>query len=146
MSENLWGELPESGQVRIPVTILREQATVLGELTENVLSARVRGLPLPTPDMPGTISSNRFVYAFDILAPAMQGYSVTLLYMAHDVGIYPVFVFNVLAHRGQDPLRERTVEVCKSEENFKEVLRQVLTSENVRNALRLLIAESKAVG
>lgn len=40
--KNLWGELPQAGEIRTPYMILREQAELLGEMTGDILQGRVR--------------------------------------------------------------------------------------------------------
>ena len=41
MSEDLWGDIPINKEIKLPVTTLKEQATILGGETNKILEGKV---------------------------------------------------------------------------------------------------------
>jgi hypothetical protein len=130
-TKDLWGELPVESEIKLPVTILKEQASILGEKTNKILEARVD---------PITIAGEAVAYSFDIIAPALSNYRFKVLYITHPaIFVYPLhieFQENVAGHWVQAG--------CEDEGQFIEMLGQILSSELVHKAVGALIAQSKA--
>ena len=125
MSENLWGDLPapEGGMIT-PATILNEQAAVLGERTNNVLFCRVYVVG----------KSTSIELDMDIVATALDGYRYTLLKVSHPVLLYPLTMF--------DLTRERKFE-CANEDEFRQDLKDILSSPEVHKVISALLSQSK---
>lgn len=84
---DLWPEDIANVTAKAPVAILREQASLLGRKTRNIVEARVASTD-PEPWMP----RDGFGYAFLIVAPALGHYTYELFKIAHDVHLYPVWI------------------------------------------------------
>jgi hypothetical protein len=124
-SESLWGDLPltETSLVT-PATILNEQAVILKERTNNVLVSRVYVVgksPLIELDM-------------DIIAPALDGYRYTLLKVGHPIMLYPLTM--------SDPTREKVFQ-CDNEDEFRQGLKDILSSPEVHKVILALLSQSK---
>jgi hypothetical protein len=127
MSENLWGEIPKKGNLRTPITILREQASILGQVTNNVLQ--------------GDVSMGRdgwgpeFQMTMSIIAPALDNYRFLLLRVAHDVSLFPVKVEDLVNDTEYD---------CPDEESFVAVLKKILSSTATHRVIDSLLSQSQA--
>lgn len=82
MVEDLWPEKLESAKIRPPVAILKEQASLLGKKTKNVVEGRVASI--------SDIGSDNIEHAFFLAAPALGDYRYRLFTMSHDIRMYPV--------------------------------------------------------
>lgn len=129
MAENLWGDLPLDTEMRTPLVVLREQATVLGEITRQLLIGSVTSTTDPF---------NQFVHTLRIVAPALDGYEVSILRVSHPVDLYPLRVDNFMVQ----PERRFT---CDDENEFRRALESILKSDGVHRLIAALIAQSKAV-
>ncbi|PYS23501.1 MAG: hypothetical protein DMF72_08860 [Acidobacteria bacterium] len=124
-TENLWGDLPKSGDLRTPVSILREQATILGDQTNNVLVG----------DVITTQRGGNIVSEFEIVAPALDNYRVTVLTISHDMTLYPLLV---IRHLGGSNVQ------CPDETSFIAVLKETLSGKRVHQIVNSLLSQSKA--
>src|SRR5881296_859505 len=78
---DLWGEI-QPPDVRTPVSILREQAALLGQKTKNLVEASVET----------TSSGGTFYHTFKLVAPALDNYTYQLFRIRHGIQLYPVYV------------------------------------------------------
>src|SRR5258708_10852906 len=113
--QDLWPEDIAQVSNKAPVTILKEQASLLGQRTKNIVTAEVRQLEQSSEyEIVGEIRSgelgNRphydFNYRFYIVAPALQDYHFKLFDLSHNVELYPA-VFKLdseIANELQVPL------------------------------------------
>lgn len=126
-TQNLWGSLPEVGEVAAPLGILRQQAALLGDMANNLLEAQVivrqRSAKLMAADLV-------------IVAPPLDGYTISILRIEHKLELYPLKVWNLLT---ETPLRE-----VLNEEAFLAALRMILQSTEVRRAIESLLVQIKA--
>src|SRR5947209_5976298 len=76
---NLWGSLPGSTDIRPPVTILKEQAEVLSEISGGILYGKVLR----------ESGGGRFAFTLQIEAPAIN-YTYEVLQADHGLDFYPV--------------------------------------------------------
>ena len=139
MAQNLWGEIVAETKLKLPVTILNEQATILGEVTNRILEAVVEST---VPSKKGLLS-----YGLFIVAPALNNYKYNVLDIEHDIVFaYPVSVYDVVGPSDVLDIDESDAEkvVCNSEEEFLQKLGQLLSSEQVHKIIESLIAQSKA--
>jgi hypothetical protein len=125
---NLWGELPVVEKVRTPLAILREQASLLGQMTERLLEGEVI-VTSPSPD--------HIEAQLNIVAPTLGGYSVTILSIQYGLDMYPVKVHHAL----EDSVRKS----AKDEEAFMQALSQILNSASVRKAISALLTQIRSL-
>ena len=107
-----------------PVSILREQAALLGEKTSNLVQAEVKT----------TSEGARVMHSFYLVAPAMNKYRYRLLYVTHDVALYPL---NIVF----DPANSQVT--AKSQDAFVEQLGKLLSSEKTITIVQSLVAQSQ---
>jgi ribosomal protein L6P/L9E len=130
---SLWGELPDSTDEKPPVTILKEQAEVLSQITNGILHGRVTRESV----------DKGFTFTLDIVAPYLD-YTFEVLEAEHGIEFYPVKL-----RAGERRLVDRKIEeptriTCKTEEELVEGLAQILSSPRVRKVIAALLAQSKA--
>jgi hypothetical protein len=127
-SNDLWGNLPDEETFAVPVRLLADQADLLGQKTGNLLEARVNPISLAT--------TKNLAYELEILAPALDNYSITILRVRHPIESYPVQV--------ESMVDEHTKLEAADEAQFSAILSQILGSNEVRRIIASLIAQSKA--
>ena len=126
-TESLWGNLEDLDTARTPAMILQKQAGLLGKLTNEVLEGRVGR------DLIG--DSNRRIVSLYVVAPALQRYSIKILGLEYNYDtVYPVNVSNSIA----EVSRQAT-----DEEKLVSILRDILSSQRVKNVITTLVAESR---
>jgi hypothetical protein len=81
---DLWPEQLEDTEIRSPVSILREQATLLGSKTNNLVQADVEI---------GNTATGNFLYHFFIVAPTLNNYHYRLFSVEHDIALYPSLIY-----------------------------------------------------
>lgn len=129
--QDLWGEIPLTETIRMPVTILREQAVLLEKKTENVLQGNIH------------ISSHgdRFRASFDIVAPSLDDYSYRVLTIDYPVSMYPLEIYDeIKGEEGDGPLNPTR---CRDEESFTKALGRVLSHPQMRKVVTSLVAQSR---
>ncbi|AGP34358.1 hypothetical protein BE04_41660 [Sorangium cellulosum] len=146
---NLWPEdLGAAPADELPVVILREQATMLGERTKNLVEAEVRTEPttelarrsinirldrdIPPWERPGTniTFEPEMVHHFVLKAPAISDYRYGLFGVYQPASIYPVAI-----------LFEQQTYLAGSKEEFIEHLREIFSAEITRKIVSALIAQ-----
>ena len=132
MSEDLWGEISVEKEIKLPVTILKEQATILGEKTNKILEAKVSALKLSTNEEVG--------YKLSIVAPALGNYVYQVLTIYHPA----IFVYPVTVLYRDDDGDESYEAICEDESDLIEKLREILSSDIVHKVIVALISQSKA--
>lgn len=119
---SLWGELPKPFQGKTPKAILQEQASLLGEFTENLLTVEVKT----------SVSAQSFTHGFSIVAKALQNYHYDLLAATHGIALYPV------ALSSHD---DKSTVDCISQEEFEEHLREILSADKTRAIISSLLSQ-----
>jgi len=127
-TQDLWGELSLEENIRTPVTILREQAALLGEKTRQVLQGDVR--------VHHNVGLNGFEAEFFITAPALDNYAYQLFSIQYPLAMYPLKIIATITGR---PPRE-----CPTEEKFVNELGIILSHAKVKKIISSLVAQSKA--
>lgn len=117
---DLWGAIEPPGAVRTPVSILKEQATLLGKKTNQMLRGHVRTWP----DEP-------YVHhAFNVRVPSLDDYSYELFVVSHPATeLYPV-TYNGLNFQTED--------------DFVKWLGQKLSSAETQKIVRNLLAQANS--
>ena len=116
-----------------PVFILREQASLLGKKTNNLVEAEVMQLEL------SIWEKREFNYAFLIVAPALGNYQYELFTISHDIDSYPVTIYV-----GEDMQAEVTEPreklVAKSESEFVEILKKIFSTKRTKKVIGTLLS------
>jgi hypothetical protein len=136
---DLWPKDIGQTALRAPVTILREQASLLGEKTQNLVKADVDTL---SPHSPYNQFGAEFVHRFYLIAPALDDYRYKLFEITHPVDLYPVNFHldediqeELLAKNGKEPLSAQT------EDELTNILGKILNSEKAKHVVRALLAQ-----
>jgi hypothetical protein len=115
--DDLWGAFtPEA--LRTPVTILREQARLLGDKTQHLIEAEVST----------SARGRQFRHHFDLVVPGLDDYRFRLFEIWHGLEIYPVYA-------GNDE------EKLSTEAEFIEWLGRTLSSAETRRVISSLLAQ-----
>lgn len=135
---NLWPDDISVTEQVPPVAILKEQGSLLGQRTKNLVEGRVSAADAEGPGF----SDQDFCYEFDLVAPAL-GYRYQLFRIQHGVDFYPlgidwdspdnVSISNLHGEAG-----------IENEEKFLEALEIIFSSEKTRKVIGSLIAQSRA--
>jgi hypothetical protein len=125
--KNLWGELPTAETIRTPYTILKEQGSVLSEITNGLLIGEV---------VVNNQRDNFFDLILRIKAPALNNYTYSVVEVRQPIQLYPVTITNLLGHTviGKYP----------SEEEFENALGEILSSPEVKQVISGLLAQIHA--
>ena len=124
--KNLWGELPNVETIRTPYTILKEQASILSEITNGLLIGEV------------VVNNQKdtFVMTLRIKAPSLHNYTYSVVEVHQPIQLYPVVVINLLV--------ERRGGKYSSEEEFENALGEILSSQEVKGVISGLLAQIHA--
>jgi hypothetical protein len=114
---DLWGDIQPLA-VRTPVSILRQQAALLGNKTQNMVEAKVRSV----------VEAGEFYHSFNLVVPSLDSYTYRLFAVHHGPELYPV-TFS----RGEE---------LRTEEEFVEWLRKRLSSDETRKIVGSLLAQA----
>jgi hypothetical protein len=114
---DFWGDIAPA-TVRTPVAILREQASLLGTKTANLIEAAVET----------ETSKGDFRHLFNLVVPALNNYTYRLFAIQHGINFYPVRVF----HEELD---------LKTEDDFIDWLRSKLSSDDTKKIIGNLLAQ-----
>ncbi len=133
----------------MPITILKEQGTLLGQITKNILegevvsatdeapkswdsSEAVRKLTMSPIELQVTQQLDPvFYHSFYIKAPSLGNYRYKLLYVQHQITLYPASI--VVNGEKFD---------CADEKEFKAHLRAVLSAKKTTDVLAALMNQS----
>jgi hypothetical protein len=118
---DLWGEITPNA-VRTPASILREQASLLGSKTSNLIEGKVES----------RVAGSSFNHSFNLVVPALDNYSYELFQISHDINLYPVhvgFQYDV---------------DLENEEAFVKWLARKLTSPKTRSIIGNLLAQANS--
>ena len=123
-TQNLWGELPTVEHARTPLSILREQANLLGQLTDRLLEGEI---------VVNSSSVEQLEAHLNIVAPTLGGYSVTILILRYGLDMYPVQI--------QHALEESVRISAKDEESLLNALKRIFTSASVQKVIKSLLMQ-----
>lgn len=126
---DFWGDIG-GAELRTPVTIMREQAALLGAKTQNVIEARVKT---------DSLGDGWFVHRFTLIVPSMDNYAYELFSVQHPVDLYPVTVPGANV-----PGPTRVQLNLGTEETFTDWLRAKLSSAETKRIIGNLLAMAKS--
>jgi hypothetical protein len=119
---DLWGDLGAPANVRTPVAILREQAALLGQKTQNIVEAKVES----------EVESGQFYHSFNLVVPSLDNYTYQLFRIRHWPDLYPVYALKP-AYQQLD-----------GEEEFMAWLRERLSSNDTKRLISNLMAQASS--
>lgn len=134
--ENLWPENLTVTQRKAPVTILREQASLLGEATQNIVKANV----ISTGG-----SDTMFLYTFLIVAPTFDNYHYKLFTIRHGIDLYPVTISLDEAIAAELDIGSEKEMLAGSEAEFIERLKAIFHSKRTVSIIQAIVAQSTAL-
>lgn len=124
---NLWPEdIGRNIDQSTPLTILKQQASLLGQRTKNLVEAMV------VSEMDGEF----FVHSFILIAPALGHYRYLLFRVLHKLDIYPL-------HIKTDVDSKPPQYIASTEDEFIDQLKEVFSAEKTRKVIDTLLAMSK---
>ncbi|MDP2997749.1 MAG: hypothetical protein Q8N47_09690 [Bryobacterales bacterium] len=121
---DLWGRF-EPAEVRTPLSILRQQAALLGDKTNHLVEARVNTYAL----------GPNIYHAFNLVVPALEDYTYQLFRVSHGVELYPVSANSTEGHLQWH--RE-----LENEEAFVGWLSSSFSSEATKRIISTLMAQA----
>ena len=138
---DLWPDDLTEVRTKAPVSVLREQATLLGAKTKNLVTAKLR-------DADALESIRReygpFSFSFRLVAPALGGYQYRLFDATYDVSLYPVRVFLDDEIAKELEMKAGTPLVIESEDDLLSTLERVFKSAKTRQVIHAILAQSAA--
>ncbi len=143
---DLWpDDLETKDSVQAPVVILKEQATLLGKKTGNLVTAEVKANRLFTAMRKATA----FRYDFFLCAPALGPYRYRVFSIEHDIDLYPVLIdvgtdIRKEIFPDESARAESSPLEAPSKEEFLEILKKILGSEKTRKVISALRAQIEA--
>jgi uncharacterized membrane protein YdfJ with MMPL/SSD domain len=145
---DFWGELVPA-QERTPLAILREQASLLGTKTKNLVEATVDTSVTP---------NGRFAHRFTLVVPSLSNYKYELFRIEHGVASYPITVASEVLSAQSGPgltdqvaasaLRSRLLVTgslnpqLETEQEFVDWLRHKLSSDETKRIIANLLAQA----
>jgi hypothetical protein len=146
--DNLWPENISEADYLTPLTILQEQAALLGTRTRNIVTADVETVIDDDNKKP-------FTHVFYIVAPMLQNYRYRLLLIVHDIELYPIDIYtdeeifddNVPFFKiEEDYQRGRHFFKANTELEFIEALKVIFSSRKAQRIIKNLMNQSKQLG
>ncbi len=126
--DDLWPEDIVHSSLIAPVTVLKEQAALLGEKSRQTVKAEVTSQSQAASSADGTAAP--FVHRFNIVAPTLN-YRHELFYISHGVSFYPLTLTYL-----------NTAHAIKSESEFKAKLKEVFASPDTLNVVHSILAQT----
>jgi len=120
-ARDFWGDV-QAIEVKTPLAILREQASMLGPKTKNLVEARVET---------AIARDQQFVHRFNLVVPPLDNYIYELFTIQHGIDLYPVKV-------------PGTTQESRDEAEFTEWLRLRLASPETRRIVNNLVAQAQS--
>lgn len=164
MAQSLWPDdlfRPET-DIPSPVAILREQGSILGDMTRNVIEVEVKRIDPPmrlldSTDIFAILSEvlekaqlereDRYLYyAFYLVAPLLGNYRYRLFTIAHSIiRLYPLVIVSldeeiqkeISSVEPGDPVR------LDDETQFKDFLSRIFSATKTRRIINAMLAQSK---
>lgn len=126
MTENFWGDLPDTNAFRTPLSILREQSPFLADMTNGLLVGEVKIITEGIGELSATLY---------IVAPSLDNYRVGVLRIDHGLTIYPVTVTNLIveakSNRG-------------NETDYISYLKEILSSDQIKKVITGLLVNMRS--
>jgi hypothetical protein len=135
---DLWPNDLGTVTTKSPVSILKEQASLLGARTKNLVKGAVAGAHN---SLVGGFP-NTFCYAFGIVGPALDNYTYRLFTIGYDENLYPVhFLLDDSVARELGVKREDGL-VASDEQEFQQSLIRIFASQKSRQVIHAILSHS----
>jgi hypothetical protein len=145
----------QASEVWSPLSILQEQASLLGGKTKNIVRAKVTQVPQDfkaaaednvrrsvLESMGRDDSTTPFRYAFFLHSPALGGYQYRLFEVSYGIRFYPIrFKLDeeISQELGVDPDKGITAD---DESAFVEILSGILRSKKTRQVIQAILSQA----
>ena len=139
---NLWPNQIVHQGMKAPVTILKEQAYLLGQMTKNIVEAHVsfnNANQVATESLP-------FHYLFFIVAPALQNYRYKLFSIEYDIDIYPIIFHlsdDIKKDIPEEFVNEKGEVKAQSEDEFQSILAEIFKGQKTLRVINAMLAQSE---
>ncbi|MDY6786329.1 MAG: hypothetical protein SW833_28055 [Cyanobacteriota bacterium] len=143
--KDLWGEISQAKVLRTPYVILKEQASQLNQKTQGLLLGEVYK-SIKQNQFKASLSEQinpkksrhqeQFVNILRIKAPSLNNYTYSVVQVEYPIALYPVKVEGFAV--------EGFLRMCNNEDEFEQALGEILSSEEVRKVISILLAQIQA--
>ncbi len=123
--EDYWPTLLGETTVITPVTVLKEQAALLGRKTQNLIVGRVESRP----------EEGKFRHILYLMIPTLSNYRYFLLSITHDLSTYPLKINDATSS---------TAISADDLEDFRTKLKEILSSDRVKRIIETLLSYASA--
>ncbi len=121
-SNDFWPANIADSNLVTPITILKEQAALLGEKTRQLVKGEVVT----------QTTGNLFIHRFYIAAPTLS-YRFELFNVSHLVNFYPMTLTSL-----------NNASQLKSEDEFKEKLKEIFAAQHTLNVVHSILAQVRS--
>ena len=144
---DLWPKELTVVDQRSPLTILKEQASLLGEKTQNIVVAVLE----KNPDTRALACKEvSFKYGFLLTCPALGHYRFGLFTVAYGIDMYPVhFHFDsdvaeeIIEQTPAKPGKDGSL-LASNEQEFTEILRRIFSSRKTLRVIHALLSQAQS--
>jgi len=119
--------IPDADAIKTPMTILKEQASLLKQKTNGLLEGAVRIHRQELEDQ---------IAVLEIVAPVLGNYSIGIVQIKYGLHFYPVRIVDSLAGVAYDAIDEIS---------YKIDLEKIFTSRHVQETIKTLIQQVKSI-
>ena len=144
---DFWPDEIEQKTITVPITILREQAELLGKKTKNIVKAEVVALAPSEPillERDGVKNQARvFRYAFLLVAPILDNYRYHLFSISHPIDLYPIRFYLDADIEQEVRSNNESPTIASSEEEFSNTLKAIFGARKTVRAIQSMLAQSQ---
>jgi hypothetical protein len=130
MTESFW-TIPDTTNLRTPVTILKEQAEAVTQATNGVLNGEIRAYSRNSLERADFKSGTQLA----ITVPFLKDYSVILLNYDHNITMYPGVIKDNFGNNSF---------IINNELEFVNSLKDIFSSEKTKMILANLLSQANA--
>ena len=142
---DLWPSDLSTVDQRSPLTILKEQASLLGEKTQNIVIGVLEHHGMLGPLK---VRNHPFKYRFVLTCPALNGYRFRLFSVGYCIYMYPVY-FDLDSDLAEEINQDTHVELgengtfqASNEGEFIEILKRIFSSRKAVQVIRALLSQA----
>ena len=126
-SKSMWGNIQKIKRIKVPIVYLREQADLLGEISDNLLFGEIKQRD----------SDDGLIIDLNIRVPALNNYTYTILTLTQNpVSLYPLKI---------QEFPDDYEYACNNEKEFLADLESILSSDGVKKVIQNLISQGEAI-
>jgi len=141
--KNLWPKDLTDRKINTPITILKKQAALLGEQTNNIVEAEIENI-----NTEFWMEESGFSFSFNIVGRVLN-YKFNLFRMGHGVNLYPLSinvdeeVFNEIKTNFSNSDYNNVI-IIQSESEFLDSLEKIFSSYKTRRVIQAIFAQSES--